>query len=117
MRVWQRSWKILKQSKALAMLGMAQKAGRIVSGEFSTEKAVKDGSAYMVIVAEDASDNTKKQFSNMCSFYEVPFYVYCDKETLGKAIGKQYRASLAVRDEGFKNTIEKHLKNELEQCE
>lgn len=110
MTSWQRSWKILKQDKALAMIGLAQKAGKIVSGEFATEKAVKTGKAALVIVAGDASENTKKMFTNMCAFYEVPVYFYSDKETLGHAIGKQFRASLAVVDEGFRNTIEKHLK-------
>ena len=95
--------------------GLAQKAGKIVSGEFATEKAVKTGKAALVIVAGDASENTKKMFTNMCAFYEVPVYFYSDKETLGHAIGKQFRASLAVADEGFRNTIEKHLKNGLEQ--
>ena len=54
MTSWQRSWKILKQDKALAMIGLAQKAGKIVSGEFATEKAVKTGKAALVIVAGDA---------------------------------------------------------------
>lgn len=112
---WQRSWKILKQDKALAMIGLAQKAGKVASGEFATEKAVKTGKAAMVIVADDSSDNTKKMFSNMCAYYQVPVYFYSDKETLGHAIGKQFRASLAILDEGFKNTVEKHLKNGLEQ--
>ena len=102
----------MKQDKALAMIGLAQKAGKIVSGEFATEKT---GKAALVIVAGDASENTKKMFTNMCAFYEVPVYIYSDKETLGHAIGKQFRASLAVVDEGFRNTIEKHLKNGLEQ--
>ena len=35
------------------MIGLAQKAGKVASGEFSTEKAVKTGKAYTVIVADD----------------------------------------------------------------
>ena len=35
------------------MLGIAAKAGSVASGEFSTEKAVKEGRAYLVIVAQD----------------------------------------------------------------
>ena len=105
----------MKQDKALSMIGLAQKAGKVVSGEFSTEKAVKTGKAVMVVVASDSSDNTKKMFSDMCKYYNVPIYFYSDKEQLGHAIGKQFRASLAVADEGFRNTIEKHLKNGLEQ--
>ena len=50
------------------MIGLAQKAGKIVSGEFATEKAVKTGKAALVIVAGDASENTKKMFTNMCAF-------------------------------------------------
>ena len=65
------------------------------------EKAVKSGSAYLVIVAEDASDNTKKEFFNMCNFYHVPVCCYGTKEQLGHAMGKEMRASLAVTDEGF----------------
>jgi ribosomal protein L7Ae-like RNA K-turn-binding protein len=99
----------------LGIIGLAQRAGKTASGEFATEKAVKTGAAVLVIVAEDASDNTKKMFSNMCAFYHVPIYFYSNKEQLGHTIGKQFRASLAILDEGFKKTIEKHLNNGLEQ--
>jgi len=99
----------LKQDKALSMIGLAQRAHQVASGEFATEKAVKTGKAAMVIVAGDSSDNTKKMFSDMCKFYNVPIYIYSDKEELGHAIGKQFRASLAILDEGFKKSIEKHL--------
>ena len=85
------------------------KAGKVASGEFATEKAVKSGSARLVLVAGDASDNTKKMFANMCVYYRVPIHVYGDKETLGAAIGKQYRASLAVTDEGFAKAVMKEI--------
>ena len=58
------------------MMGLAAKSGNVVSGEFSTEKAVKTGKAFLVIVADDSSDNTKKHFSDMTAFYEVPIDVY-----------------------------------------
>ena len=100
-------------NRIFSMIGMAMKAGKVVSGEFSTEKAVKTGSAWMVIVSEAASENTKKMFRNMCTFYEVPMYVYGTKEDLGHCMGKEFRASLAVTDEGFAKSIEKRL-NEAE---
>ena len=59
-------------TKVLSYLGLATKAGKVVSGEFSTEKAVKERKAYLVIVAMDASDNTNKMFTNMCTHYKVP---------------------------------------------
>ena len=44
----------MKPDKVLSMLGIAAKAGGVASGEFSTEKAVKDGRAWLVIVASEA---------------------------------------------------------------
>ena len=58
------------QSKIFSSLGLATKAGKTQSGEFSTEKSVKSFKAFLVIVAEDASDNTKKMFTNMCTYYK-----------------------------------------------
>ena len=83
-------------NRALSMISLATKAGKTKSGEFMTEKEVKEGRAHLVIVADDASDNTKKKFQNMCDFYKVPIYFFEDKDTLGHAMGKEFRASLAV---------------------
>jgi len=91
------------------LLGLAAKAGKVKSGEFSVEKAVKSGNAFLVIVSEDSSDNTKKMFRNMCTYYEVPYYEFGSKEELGHALGKEMRASLAVQDEGFSKAIVKLL--------
>lgn len=98
--------------KILSLLGLAAKAGRVQSGEFQTEKAIKTGQARMVIVAMDASDNTKKMFTNMCTYYEVPLHFLCNKEELGHSIGKEFRASLAVADNGFAKALEKQMNSE-----
>ena len=99
----------MKQNKVLSLIGLATKAGRISSGEFSAEKAVKEGKAALVIVATDASDNTHKKFRNMCTYYKVPLYFFGAKDSLGHAIGKEVRASLAVLDEGFAKAMVKQL--------
>ena len=92
------------------MLGIAAKSGNVVSGEFSTEKAVKTGHAFLVIVSEEASANTNKMFTNMTDFYEVPMYVFGTKEELGRCIGKEFRASLAIIDENLAKAVENKLK-------
>ena len=99
----------MSQNKTLSLISMATKAGKTASGEFCTEKEVKTGGAYLVIVAGDASDNTKKKFRNMCEFYEVPIYFIANKEELGKFCGKEFRASLAVQDENFAKAMMKEL--------
>ncbi len=97
----------MKQNKTLSMLGLAKRAGKVVSGEFSVEKAIRSGKAYLVLLAEDASANTKKNFTDMCTYYKIPLVFTGTKETLGHAIGCQFRASAAVTDSGFAQSIEK----------
>lgn len=97
------------QNKILSMLGIAQRGRNVVSGEFMTEKAVKESQAYLVIVAEDASENTKKMFRDMCTFYEVPIRIFGTKKELAHAIGKEMRASLAITNEGIANSLMKNL--------
>ena len=99
----------MKPDRVLSMLGIAEKAGSVQSGEFCTENAIKSGKAALVIVAQDASDNTKKKFENMCEFRQIPFAVYGRKEELGHHIGKEFRASLAVTNEGIADTLQKQL--------
>jgi ribosomal protein L7Ae-like RNA K-turn-binding protein len=78
-----------------------------------TEKAIRDGAARLVIVAGDASNNTKKKFADSCQYYQVPYVEFGNKETLGNAIGKEYRASVAVTDTGFAKSIGKNLDLEV----
>ena len=100
-----------RRDKVLSLIGLAMKAGRCASGEMMTETETKSGRAKLVIVASDASENTKKKFRDMCEFYKVPIYFYGDKDTLGHAMGKEFRASLAILDNGFADGIQKELKN------
>lgn len=97
------------RKKILNLLGLATKAGQTASGEFMTEKAVKSGRAYLVLVSEEASDNTRKMFLNMCTYYKVPMYVFGKKEELGHSMGKEMRASLAITDAGFSKALKKQL--------
>ncbi len=95
----------MRNDPVLNFLGIAAKGGNIVSGEFSVEKAVKSHHAYLVIAAGDASSNSRKQFTDMCSFYHTPIRIYGTKESLGACIGKQFRASLAITDEKLAKAV------------
>lgn len=97
------------RKRVLNLIGLATKAGKTVSGEFSTERAVKSGKAYLVVVSEEASDNTRKKFANMCTYYQVPIWIFGKKDELGHYMGKEMRASLAVLDEGFAGAMVKQM--------
>lgn len=97
------------QNKVYALLGLAMKAGSVVSGEVACENAVKGMKAKLVIVAMDASAGTKKLFSNKTQYYEIPYAEYGTKDELGHALGKDMRSSIAVCDVGFADAIYKKL--------
>ncbi|MCM1540618.1 MAG: ribosomal L7Ae/L30e/S12e/Gadd45 family protein [Blautia sp.] len=103
----------MRQNKIYSLLGIAMRGRNLVSGEYQTLEAVKKGSAMLVVIADDASDNTKKLFSDKCSYYEVPVFRYGTKESLGRAIGKDLRSSVCVCDAGLADTIIKLLEEEL----
>lgn len=103
----------MNDRKILSFIGICMKAGKLVSGEYSVEKAVKSGQAGVVVVAADVSANSRKQYTNMCTFYKVPLFFFSSKEELGQALGKEYRASLAVLD----NTMAKALIAKMEDAQ
>ena len=83
----------MARDRILNLIGLAMKAGKVVSGEFSVEKCIKSGKARLVIIASDASENTKKKFEDKCKFYHVPILIYSTKEDLGMILGKGLRSS------------------------
>jgi len=93
------------EKQILSMLALAKKAGKIITGEEGCVKAIRNGTAKLVLVATDASDNTKKKFGDKTSFYDVPIHSLFDKEMVAAHIGLQNRATIVVTDAGFVKKI------------
>ncbi|PKM96071.1 MAG: 50S ribosomal protein L7ae [Firmicutes bacterium HGW-Firmicutes-1] len=96
-------------NKVFPTLGLCMKAGLLAAGEFMVEKAIKDETVKLVIIAGDASDNTKKKFRNMCTFRNVEMIEFSDKYTLGKALGKEVRATIGILDVNFAKNIKSKI--------
>lgn len=90
-------------------IGLAYRAGRIVTGDEGVMKAIRSKTAKLVIVASDASDNTKKKFMDKGAYYDVPVSISGNREQLGTFLGKQQRVVIAVTDTGFAKLIGKSL--------
>ncbi|MCI8821450.1 MAG: 50S ribosomal protein L7ae [Lachnospiraceae bacterium] len=100
----------MQRNKVLSYLGLATRAGRVVSGEFCVEKSVRQRRARLVLVSEDASENSRKNFRNLCTYYKVPLYFFGSREELGAACGKEARVSAAIEDEGLAMAAVRELK-------
>ncbi|WP_455538247.1 L7Ae/L30e/S12e/Gadd45 family ribosomal protein [Terrisporobacter sp.] len=91
--------------KIHSLLGLAMRAGKLVSGEDGTMLDLKKGKLNLIIVAEDASNNTKKLFKDKSSFRKVDYIELSTKNDLGVSIGKDSRAVIGIKDIGFANKI------------
>ena len=91
-------------NKLLSMLGLCARAGRLVSGVQAVDIALKKGEAKIVLIDEDASENTKKQMSDACAHKKTPL-ITVSACSLGDAIGKPGRMIAAVTDQSFAGRI------------
>lgn len=92
-----------------ALLGLAQKARKLVSGELAVEQAVRSGKVKLLLIATDASDNAKKGYHDMAAFYGVECHEVLSKTQLGISIGKPHRVALAITDAGFCKSVRELL--------
>ncbi|MDD4844577.1 MAG: ribosomal L7Ae/L30e/S12e/Gadd45 family protein [Anaerotignum sp.] len=88
-------------SKFYSLLGLCKKAGKLAGGEVAAENAIHKKTAKLLILAKDASVNTKKKFNNSALYYKIPLIEVGEKEDLGSAVGEEMRAIFAVMDAGF----------------
>ncbi|WP_093687393.1 L7Ae/L30e/S12e/Gadd45 family ribosomal protein [Sporolituus thermophilus] len=95
----------MNEQKIISLLGLAQRAKKVISGEFAVEKAVRSRQVKLLLVAEDASYGTQKKYRDMATYYQVPLSVKLSKEKLGFALGKSARAAVAVTDDGFSKAL------------
>lgn len=91
--------------KFLGMIGLARRAGKVNMGEEKCSKAIKAKRAKLVIIASDASDNTKKSIINSCKYYNVRYIEAYNKTELGSCMGTGDMAAMSVNDENFAKAI------------
>lgn len=101
-------------NKIRSYLGLSMRAGKLVSGDEGVLKAVRSGEAKLVIIALDASANTKKKFSDKCQSYHIPIVQLCTRSELGSSIGRENRVIVAITDQGFVKLIQQALENQTE---
>ena len=91
----------MNNSKKLSnLLGLAQRAGRIISGEELVVKAIQTGQAQLIFLAKDAGSNLTKKVTDKSNYYNIEVSTVFNALELSMAIGKP-RKTVAVVDAGF----------------
>ena len=93
------------EDKIYSFIGLAKKAGAILAGEALSEQAVKRGKAYLVIITEDASLNTRKKIETALYNSNIPMIEFGQKDKLGQRLGKTFFSVISVTNRGFADRI------------
>ena len=91
----------MNEQKLTALIGFAQKAGKVAAGDDMVIAGIKKKQVFFVILAENASENSCKEVLYYVNKYQVPHIVWSDKENLGCMIGKSPRAALGITEKNF----------------
>ncbi|MDK2984949.1 MAG: hypothetical protein PWQ96_591 [Clostridia bacterium] len=97
----------MNKNKILSLLGFAQKAGKVISGENTVHIFLKrkNTKIHLVLLAEDTSQESKKKFTNKLQNKNIKYRIFGTKEQLGRSIGKNSRAILGITDSGLAQKI------------
>jgi len=87
------------------MLGLAQRAGQVASGDAAVRSALKKNKALLVVMAKDAAENTQTLSRDICERKRVPLVSAGTKDELGQVLGKAPRAVAAVLEARFASQI------------
>ena len=93
------------ESRIENLLSMAARARRIVSGAFAAEEALRKGKGTYLLLAADASAETKRKFLDMAGRAGVPHVQLMTTERLGRCLGKERRAVALLIDRGFADRL------------
>lgn len=86
----------------LSLVGLAKKAGKLEIGEEPVGGAARAGQAKLIIVAEDAAENTARRASHFAEAGHVKcLTVPFTKAELGAVLGRSSCAMAAFTDAGF----------------
>ncbi|KNF08861.1 ribosomal L7Ae/L30e/S12e/gadd45 family protein [Gottschalkia purinilytica] len=92
-------------NKLYSMLGIGKKAGFITSGETGCIQNMKKDKCKLLLLASDASDNTKDKFISLCNRKKIKYVIIGKKHELGGSIGKDIAATISITDDSFTKAV------------
>lgn len=97
------------ENKVSGILGIARRASKLSLGHDAAETAIKDFKAKLCLVAVDASDRLKEEFTHICENTNgrTPLIITAyTMDEIGMCLGSKKTAVLTVDDLGFAQKTE-----------
>ena len=94
------------KERVFGMIGLAARAGKVVSGSDSVIGAIRSGKIHLLIITRDISRNSLETLlKNLKDDSEIICYSFATSEELGAALGKPDRTVAAITDQSFAEGI------------
>ena len=91
--------------RVYGMLGLAARAGKVVSGSDAVIGAIRAGNVKLLIFTKDISRNSLDKILKNTGSDEITCYSFGTSEDLGYALGKSDRTVAAITDKSFADGI------------
>lgn len=98
---------INKEGKVYGLLGLTAKSGNIVFGTDACIDKIESKKVKLIIVAQNASEKTKKNIKFICDKNNTEMKIFGTIEKISKAIGKNNKAIIGIKNESLANEISK----------
>lgn len=95
------------KNRVLGLIGLCTKAGKITFGTQACLEAIERRKVKLIIVAEDAADRTKQNFTYQCKNRNIPIKIFGNIEEISKAIGQNNKAVIGIKEKNLSNQIMK----------
>ena len=95
-----------RRAEALALLGLARRAGALVKGTDATRKALRRGEVRLVLLATDGSLVQREKILPLARGKDVPVVILGTRIELGSALGSGPLTAVAVTQAGFAKELE-----------
>lgn len=99
-------------NKLYSFLGLIKKAGELSIGSEAALIDIKKGKCRLLIIAENASENTKKKFTDTAKTRNTSYLFFGSKELLGQILGKAEISVAVIKNEGFAKSFISKLQSE-----
>lgn len=101
-----------EKKSLLFRIGLGRRAGKLIVGTEMVCDGVRDGKVLLILMASDASDNSKKRILGCADYYNAEIEtIDITTEELGAAIGKTAVACVGITDENIVRLINSRQKN------
>lgn len=95
----------LAERRVLDLLGLAARAGSVVTGTDAVRQAVRDGEVALVVFAGDVSDTQRRKVAPLLEARGVPSLTLFSRERLGAALGRGPLSAVGVGQTSFARRV------------